>query len=257
MNDSPEKPRSHTIKRLLAAGMVMAGSLIGGVGLSALARSGVDLGVAFNEVQAADEAPAAEFGGPVAATSEPDIAPASAGMSPAPRARRATAGAAPTPIPVAVDPPAAPPSPPPPPVSTIRDELNLAAAPTYGAAQLNSGFSPDPYLMHLSAGGSVDAATIGGACRGFVARGPDMRISYVAGSLPLYISVQSDADTTLVVNAPDGAWYCDDDGAPSGLDPLLVFEHPQSGQYDIWVGALAAGATPPATLRISEVGPPP
>ena len=45
-----------------------------------------------------------------------------------------------------------------------------------------------------------------------------MRLNYRAGSYPLIISVASRSDTTLVVNGPDGSWYCDDDGGNYGLN---------------------------------------
>ena len=73
------------------------------------------------------------------------------------------------------------------------------------------------------------------------------------GSFPLILSVASGADTTLVVNGPDGSWYCDDDGGINGLNPALRFGSPQSGRYEIWVGTYAQGSTQPARLVISEL----
>ncbi|HRH21034.1 MAG TPA: peptidase, partial [Brevundimonas sp.] len=80
---------------------------------------------------------------------------------------------------------------------------------------------------------------------------PDFELTYSAGSLPLIISVNSNADTTLVVNAPDARWYCDDDGG-NGLNPSLRWNAPMSGTYDIWVGTFGGGNAP-ATLSISEL----
>ena len=131
---------------------------------------------------------------------------------------------------------------------------NYNQNPTYGAVQLNSGFQPDPFRVSLQSGGPIDASqTIGGSCRGFVANAPDYRVSYTSGSLPLIISVASGADTTLVVNGPDGRWYCDDDGGNAGLNPSLRWNSPPSGQYDIWVGTYSNPGFNPATLTISEL----
>ena len=45
-----------------------------------------------------------------------------------------------------------------------------------------------------------------------MAEAPDYRLNYQAGgNWPLHIFAQSDSDTTLAVNGPDGTWYCDDD----------------------------------------------
>lgn len=126
--------------------------------------------------------------------------------------------------------------------------------PSYGSVSLSSGYTPDPYLVNLQSGGGIDVSrSIGGNCRGFVANAPDYRLQYRAGSvLPLIISVQSSADTTLVINGPDGRWYCDDDGG-QGLNPSLRWNTPMSGQYDIYVGTYGSASYRNATLSISEL----
>ena len=78
-------------------------------------------------------------------------------------------------------------------------------------------------------------------------------VTYTAGDFDLYISATADRDATLIVNAPDGSWWCDDDSA-GDLNPGLVFDNPQSGRYDIWVGTYSEGPAADATLHISELG---
>lgn len=131
---------------------------------------------------------------------------------------------------------------------------DYSLSPTYGSVTLNGGFSPDPYTVQLSSGGSVDVGSRLGAqgCRGYVANAPDFRLNFGAGSLPLIISVASAADTTLVINGPDGNWYCNDDGG-QGFNPSFRFGSPMSGQYDIWVGTYGSDTLQSATLHISEV----
>lgn len=145
-------------------------------------------------------------------------------------------------------------------VAVLAASAGVAAAQNYnlnanyGAVRLNSGFTPDPYNINLSSGGSINAANaIGGSCRGYISNAPDFELTYSAGSsLPLIISVNSSADTTLVVNGPDGRWYCDDDGG-DGLNPSLRFGRPMSGTYDIWVGTYGSSSLQSATLSISEL----
>ncbi len=127
-------------------------------------------------------------------------------------------------------------------------------APSFGRVSLSSGFTPDPYVRNLTAGGSIRAQDRFSDCRGYIANAPDFSVNYTAGSLPLIFTVDSDADTTLVINGPDARWYCDDDGAESPLNPLVRFSNPQSGRYDIWVGTYSRGAGVPATLFVSELG---
>lgn len=125
---------------------------------------------------------------------------------------------------------------------------NWQLEPTYGTARLAAGFQPDPHTVELQAGGDIDARGLGEGCAGLVADAPDYDLQYEAGSYPLGMYVRSSADTTLVVNAPDGTWHCADDSVE--LDPVIVFDPPQSGLYDIWVGSFSG--FPEATLTITE-----
>jgi hypothetical protein len=127
------------------------------------------------------------------------------------------------------------------------------ARPNYGTVTLRSGYTPDPHVTSLRSGGNINAERVGDSCRGFISSAPDVRLVYSAGSLPLIISAASRADTTLVVNAPDGSWYCDDDGGNEGLNPSIRFDDPQTGRYEIWVGTYGSSQLEPARLHISEL----
>jgi hypothetical protein len=126
--------------------------------------------------------------------------------------------------------------------------------PAFGTVTLNAGFLPDPHVRNLTAGGAIRAQDRFSSCRGYIANAPDYSVYYNAGSSPLIFTVDSDRDTTLVINGPDARWYCDDDGAQSPLNPMVRFNNPQSGRYDVWVGTYSSGAGVPATLFVSEVG---
>jgi hypothetical protein len=130
---------------------------------------------------------------------------------------------------------------------------DVSADPNFGTVRLRSGFLPDPRVVPVRSGGEIDAQMIDPACRGFISDAPDVRLYYDAGSLPLIISVDSAADTTLVVNGPDGQWYCDDDGGVNGLNPMVRFNSPDSGRYEIWVGTYGSSSNESARLHISEL----
>jgi len=120
----------------------------------------------------------------------------------------------------------------------------------FGEITLNSGFTPDPYRLDLVAGGSYDASNLGGACVGKISAAPDLQVTYDSSFLPLVIRTRSRADTTLVVNGPDGRWYCDDDtGGDSNAE--VRFNSPDSGVYDIWVGTYG-DETASTALLITE-----
>ncbi len=129
---------------------------------------------------------------------------------------------------------------------------DLSETASFGEIEISAGFSPDPYAIELTAGGSTSASSLGGSCTGYIANAPDLQVDYENGFLPLMISVGSESDTTLVVNLPDGSWLCDDDGG-EGLNPLLELSNADSGVYDIWVGTIDEDSYPSAVLYISEL----
>ena len=135
--------------------------------------------------------------------------------------------------------------------AAVAQDVN--GTPNYGTITLRSGFLPDPRIIALQSGGEIDVSRLNSNCRGFITNAPDVRLHYAAGTLPLYISVDSSADTTLVVNGPDGEWYCDDDGGTRGLNPSIRFETPQTGRYEIWVGTYGSATLRNARLHISEL----
>lgn len=137
----------------------------------------------------------------------------------------------------------------------LAQEPNWRAMPTYTTANLSAGFWPDPWSISIQAGGSTQTPSyLGRDCVGFIhTQAPDVDLNYNAGSLSLYIHVQSRADTTLVINAPDGRWYCNDDTI--GTNPMVVFSNPLSGNYNIWVGTYRNSGLEPATLLITEIDP--
>jgi hypothetical protein len=144
----------------------------------------------------------------------------------------------------------------------IDNRLDVNAPARFGAGRLTAGFIPDPFILELEAGGPSEArlglgdgVVAEGSCAGFVTSEPSYELDFQAGSAPLYISATGDSDLTLVVNAPDGAWYCNDDF--DSLDPALEFTNAQSGVYDIYVGTYSQVGAAPANLFISELHPGP
>lgn len=130
---------------------------------------------------------------------------------------------------------------------------NFNLAPTFGTIALVAGFTPDPRVIDVTAGGTIAADRLGAGCTGTIANAPDVRLNYTAGSFPLFLFAESRADVTLVVNLPDGSWICNDDF--DGTNPGIIISRPPNGQYDIWVGVFGGGRGVPARLGISEVPP--
>lgn len=126
------------------------------------------------------------------------------------------------------------------------------AAPNYGDINLSPGFQPDPHMVSLRAGGDRPVSDLLPNCSGYVTNAPDYRLYWNgSGSLDLIISAISNSDTTLVVNGPNGEWYCDDDSG-DGANPRIQLA-PVAGRYEIWIGTYASGETQTAVLGISEL----
>lgn len=147
---------------------------------------------------------------------------------------------------------------------------DAALAPQYETIALEAGFAPDPRTLRVDAGGAIDveadAALLEAGCRGHVDAAPDVVIDYApaaAPEAPLVMFTRSQADPTLVVRTPSGAWLCDDD-AGEVFNPLLVIDAPEAGAYQVWVGIWFARAhasrfldepSAPADLYITGVAP--
>jgi serine protease Do len=135
------------------------------------------------------------------------------------------------------------------------DELDLTLEPYYGETDLEAGFTPDPFEVEMTIGGSIDAEYLGDGCVGFAAAEPDFRIywSGSSGELRMFFESEDDGDATMIVNLPNGDWTCDDD-ADGTLNPLVILEDPAEGQYDIWIGSYRRGEFIDGTLSVTELG---
>jgi hypothetical protein len=172
---------------------------------------------------------------------------------PEPQRPRATAPSAPAAPAPSTAPPAAAARP-----AEAARQPNAGGEPTFGRVALAADFQPDPHRVEITAGGKdrVDGR-LGAECVGFIeASKPDFVLDYAAGQFDLFVYATSDADTAIVLRAPDGAWHCNDDGDNRGVDPTLRLRRPQSGRYAIWVSTVEGGETD-AELLISEADPDP
>lgn len=145
------------------------------------------------------------------------------------------------------------------PVAAPAARAPAAATPpgrdAYDQLALKAGFDPDPTKIDVLAGGSNDAEKLSPDCGGYISLKPDVVLDYTADPLfDLYVFVRSSADTTLVVQLPNGKYLCNDDDG-GGLDPLVTVESPASGLYSIWIGLWGEGEYEDATVHISEIGP--
>ena len=139
--------------------------------------------------------------------------------------------------------------------SPIADALDMTLPSNFGSTELAAGFSPDPFTDELVSGGPVDVSYLGDGCRGYATEASDYDVTYTAGDqdlLRFYFVADEAEDTTLIINAPDGSWHCNDD-APGTIDPMLDFENPETGRFDIWIGSYDADIQASGTLYVTEM----
>jgi hypothetical protein len=126
-------------------------------------------------------------------------------------------------------------------------------APHFGQIDLWAGFTPDPYVRNITAGGTTSISGCGGSgWAGFVTTRPDFDLYWNGASSQLTIAVVAGADAVLLVNAPDGSWYYSDDYR--GTNPAITFSNPQQGLYDIWIGSYDGSRQNPGQLIVTEMG---
>lgn len=131
---------------------------------------------------------------------------------------------------------------------------DFSLSPIYGSVSLSGGFSPDPHVIALAAGGSRLASNASSDCSGYVTDNPSFSLNHEPGSLGLGIYSNADFDTTILINTPSGNWICNDDNDNlENLNAGYYFASPESGRYDIWVGAYSeSDVNRSAALAISE-----
>lgn len=141
-------------------------------------------------------------------------------------------------------------------VSAPAIAQDLFAEPNSATIVLEANFAEDPTKADVISGGEIDVSTVVEGCNGYISDAPDVRLNFSTydspAAFPLYIYALSEEDTTLLINAPDGSWYCNDDGN-SGTNPSIVFGPAMEGDYEIWVGSYEEGTYHEAQVGISEI----
>lgn len=128
-----------------------------------------------------------------------------------------------------------------------QSTLQPGGEPEFGIITLAPGFAPDPLRVPaMIGGGDIDAVNrqLGADCAGFITPAPDVRIA-LDDALPLlrliFIADAITVDTTLVVRAPDGVFWCNNNSG--GLfNPMVSIGDAAAGDYAVWVGGFTPNA---------------
>jgi hypothetical protein len=124
----------------------------------------------------------------------------------------------------------------------------------FGYVTMGPGFTPDPVSVNVVSGGALNARTMGlpSGCVGWVTRTPDYIVRFTGSTQRLRFFVTGNTDTTLVVNASNGRWFCNDDSY-GGTNPTVDIFGAGAGQYDVWVGSYSQGNQATAQLHMTEL----
>jgi hypothetical protein len=131
---------------------------------------------------------------------------------------------------------------------------NLNAKPISGRIELDEGFTPDPAMRRVIAGGSQNLTRCRTNWKGWVSSSPDLQVYYrTPGTTRLTFYIESEMDTVLLINDPSSTWHYDDDSG-QGLNGKIRFSRARQGRYDIWVGLFkeGRGKLPPVRIGITE-----
>ncbi|HRW09314.1 MAG TPA: hypothetical protein P5121_29640, partial [Caldilineaceae bacterium] len=134
------------------------------------------------------------------------------------------------------------------------DVLELDGEPQVAAPDEALNAESVPYTTTVVAGGELGAYNIeleNDQCTGFIDATPTFAFDWAGEADDLVLFFEADADTTLVVRDPEGAFQCNDDlDGATNLNPYLDLT-PQEGSYTIWVGGFAPETPITGTLTIA------
>ena len=142
---------------------------------------------------------------------------------------------------------------------TAISALPVVAQPAnFGTLSLSPGFKPAAGTATGFTGGSYSLSTIANRdrnnspCIGFGDTNPDHLLVLDKDFERLKIQVNSEGnDTTLAIKGPKGIISCGDDSG-SSKDASIESAKWQAGTYQVWVGAIDAGAKYKYTLSVQE-----
>lgn len=135
----------------------------------------------------------------------------------------------------------------------VPETLNVGAEPSVGRIAFGPDTLIDPRVIFDIRPSQSEAYGMGDGCAGFITPDqPDLVIDTSEGLPQLMVYMVSDADGTLVVAAPDGRLYCNDDFEQ--LNPGVMIPNPLPGAYSVFAGSYS-GSGGMATLGVTIASP--
>lgn len=115
------------------------------------------------------------------------------------------------------------------------------------------GFVPDPRVVQGQTEADQLAQGLNEGCVGYIGAEPDHTLVLQGAFTMLAVMASSPQDVTLVIQGPDGAFYCNDDY--EGTNPYTRLDGPGAGTYNVFVGSYEQdGAGTPYHLGVTTLG---
>ncbi|MFN2169500.1 MAG: copper resistance protein NlpE N-terminal domain-containing protein, partial [Anaerolineae bacterium] len=130
-------------------------------------------------------------------------------------------------------------------------EMRPAPKRAFLTIDLEAGFALDPFLVSVNAGGTIDASGLSPDCTGYISANPVVSVNWTGEADSVKAFFYSDHDPTLVIQAPDGQYYCNDDANALLLDPMIELDSPPQGEYNIWLGSYSDNQLLPGVLVLT------
>jgi hypothetical protein len=118
-----------------------------------------------------------------------------------------------------------------------RAMSDLGASPGMTAPSMGAPGAGPHWSFDGMAGGPISAMDQDASCRGWIPATPQI-VFNLATTTALVVSATSGVDTTMVLVAPDGSIFCNDD--TNGLDPQVSGTF-GPGSYRVFIGTYSEG----------------
>ncbi len=108
----------------------------------------------------------------------------------------------------------------------------------------------DVDMLALNADTIRNAA--GAECPGFYPAAPSFAFDLAAGTPYLRLFFVGTGDPALIIQMPDGLWYCDDDSFDTDYPTVTILGNLSAGVVRAWIGSYTASDRPVGALSITR-----
>lgn len=137
-------------------------------------------------------------------------------------------------------------------VPAVQLAITETVAPARVMFTLDDGLALDPFLVSVQAGGPLSTVGLATGCTGYVGTAPSLSVVWNGTTQFLTAFFYSDGDAVLLIQAPTGQIFCNDDTNDALLDPTIRIEAPPLGTYHIWVGSHDRNQLIPGLLALTR-----